>query len=73
MKKILILTCFTLATLSWGSEKIIELDQAQEVKCHTEFKKLGCTNNAGEENATCIEAKKNKLSPGCKNIHQARK
>jgi hypothetical protein len=73
MKKFIILVSMSMSAFAWSSEKVVELDQAQEIKCHSEFKKLGCTNSADEENVTCIEGKKEKLTASCKAIHQARK
>lgn len=49
-----------------------EFDPTQEIKCHQEMITVGCVVN-GEENITCAEQKKEKLSKDCQSIQAAKK
>ena len=54
---------------AFASPTIMEFDQGQEMKCNSEAQTLGCTNGAGEEVSSCVEAKKAKLSKECQGMH----
>ena len=54
------------------AKPILEFDETQEIKCFSEAQALGCVTSAGEENVSCIEANKVKLTKECQNIHFAK-
>ena len=51
------------------AQTVLEFDEATEVKCFTEARTLGCVTPAGEENVSCIETKKAKLTKQCQDMH----
>lgn len=71
--KNLILSIAVLASAhSFAGTAIMEFDEAQEIKCHSEARSLGCLNSKGEANNKCIEAKKVKLSKPCLSMHKTK-
>jgi hypothetical protein len=57
---------------TWAQDSVMEFDYGQEVKCHTEMKKMGCVDQKGEEVSECVLKNKHKLSTACKSLHQAK-
>jgi hypothetical protein len=73
MKKLIMFIAVVASMHSFAASKtVIEFDEAQEKKCHTEIQALKCTDQAGEELSDCVEAKKAKLSAECKKMHAAK-
>ena len=73
MKKLTMFIAFVASMHSFAAPKtVMEFDEGQEQKCHTEIKALKCTDKADEELSDCVEGKKAKLSAECKNIHAAK-
>ena len=73
MKKLITFFAVVVSMRSFAAPNtVMEFDEVQEKKCHTEIKALKCTDKAGEELSSCVEAKKAKLSAECKNIHAAK-
>lgn len=73
MKKLLLTVCVLASAHGFAASQVIEFDQAKEVKCYAEIKKLGCLSSSGEENSDCVETKKSKLSSECKSIHEIKR
>lgn len=72
MKKITALLALTFVVNTFAGNYKAEFDEAQEIKCHTELKALGCV-KGDEENSACSEKKKSKLTKECQKIHEAKK
>lgn len=72
MKNFIILTVLFSSFQAISAPKVVEFDEATEMKCHEEFKKLKCVTSQDEENVECVEAKKAKLSKDCQEMHQAK-
>ena len=70
MKKLFVM-CLVMSSMSTFAAKVEEFDRDQEVKCHSEFKKMGCASSE-EANVNCIEKKKAGLSAACKSIHASK-
>jgi hypothetical protein len=70
MKKLFIM-CLVMSSTSTFAARIQEFDQDQEVKCHSEIKKIGCA-NSDEADINCVEKKKAGLSAACKSMHASK-
>jgi hypothetical protein len=73
MKQVMLALCVVASAQAFATTQIIEFDQAKEVKCYAEVKKLGCVAKNGEENSDCVESKKAKLTSECKSIHETKR
>jgi hypothetical protein len=72
MKSIIVLY-LAFASLSLFAEPpVIEFDEAQEIKCHAEINKIGCTDTSDKESLSCVEMRKTKLTSNCKAIHDTK-
>ena len=72
MKNLILLGALALSTTGF-SKTIKEFDENQEKACHQELKALGCVNSKGDQNNSCAEANKAKLSSTCLKIHEEKK
>ncbi len=68
MKTFVMLLALGLTTSVLASERVIEFDQDQELKCHTEATALGCLKADKEEDLKCLESKKDKLTKECQGM-----
>ncbi len=68
MKKLVLTLSLAISASAFSAGKVVEFDQNQEKNCHQEAKTLGCLNSSGEENPTCLEQKKAKLSKACQTL-----
>jgi Uri superfamily endonuclease len=69
MKSIIALYLAFASYSLFAEQPVIEFDEAQEIKCHAEIKKMGCTDTSDKESLSCIEMRKAKLTSNCKSIH----
>lgn len=72
MKNLILLGTLAFSTAGF-SQTIKEFDETQEKQCHQELKALGCVNAKGEQDSSCAEAKKAKLSANCSKMHEEKK
>ena len=71
--KLFFMSIALIASSGSFAQTVLEFDKTIEVSCFSEAKALGCVTPEGEENVTCIEAKKEKLTKQCQDMHQTKK
>jgi len=72
MKNLILLGVLAFSTSSF-SQTVKEFDEKQEKQCHQELKALGCVKSNDEQDPSCAEAKKAKLSATCSKMHEEKK
>jgi hypothetical protein len=72
MKNFLLTGLLMLSTQAF-SQTVKEYDETQEKQCHQELKTLGCVKSNGDQDSTCAESKKAKLSKLCSSMHEEKK
>ena len=72
MKKLIALYLVFAAFNLFAEAPVMEFDEAEEIKCHAEVKKIGCTDSSDTESLSCIEMRKTKLTSNCKAIHDTK-
>lgn len=72
MKKFILTGLMLLSTQAF-SQAVKEYDETQEKQCHQELKTLGCVKSNGDQDSTCAENIKAKLSKLCASMHEEKK